>query len=541
MTSSDPLMATLCARGHIDAFDMMLSRKIQKKTSSWLGIYVSRAFRQGHMAVTIGDQKLFPTVERVFVEDGVSSLEARDAEAITQNIRAELAAGSFGSDQLIVEGQSIALPRAHAVEDQLARHMVRLVTCAPFVQVQSSFFDESLNSAQRAAVDGAMKTAVCLITGGPGTGKTYTAGVFLKSLLCQVIVKPLRVALLAPTGRAVQNLENSIRRMVEDDGSLVVEAKTIHSVVASSKSYLPYHLVIIDECSMIDSDMMVQLLQRLHSGTRVMMLGDPDQLPSIDPGQPFFDFLKVANEGKKICHYSLTECRRTASQELLELSSLVRSGDGDRFSEWFGSKDEGDVRCVACVTQEDWQRAETIIENEIVLPWGQERSLHDSLDQLRKATLLTTGRRGPLGTETINARACKNQGIFSPVLCVKNSYQLGVMNGDIGIHERHGDLIHFHHCSVPAVLCPRVERAYAMTVHKSQGSEFDTVVVVVPPGALFDRRLIYTAMTRAKRRVVLIGQRKDFLQAMGHCDERMSTLARRLRTALDDEYGIRGP
>ncbi len=522
------------ADGSIDAFDVMLGRKIQENRGKWLGIYVARAFRQGHMAVEIKGPEFFPSIESVFAEDGASPLDSLAAATMKGEICKDVFNEAFASGQLIVEGSCIALPHAHVVEVQLAKEMARLSVATPYIRVPGNQIDESLNEGQSLAVVGAMKKALCLITGGPGTGKTYTAGVFLRCLVRDTSVRPLRVAVVAPTGRAVQTLEASIRRMVDGGVGVIIEAKTIHGLVASSKSFVPYHIVIIDECSMIDSDVMLQLLQRLHSGTRVLMLGDPDQLPSIDPGQPFFEFLKVAKEEKRISHFALTECRRTTSEQLLDLANLVRTGDSYQFSEWFASKNGKDVSCVECTTQDEWHQAQKLIENEIVLPWAGELSVQESMAQLRRATLLTTGRKGPFGTESINKRSSTSRGKFSPVLCVKNSYQLGVMNGDIGVLERSGqiDHIHFHHCSVPAVLCPRIEKAHAMTIHKSQGGEFETVVIVIPPGACCDRRLIYTAITRAKQRVVLIGRRSDFVQALERRDERMSTLSQRLRAEL---------
>ena len=200
------------------------------------------------------------------------------------------------------------------------------------------------------------------------------------------------------------------------------------------------------------------------------------------------------------------------------------------FEAWLSEKRVSDVEWIECETNDDWQRAETIIDNAVVAPWMQSLSLEMAVSQLRTSTLLTPCRKGYWGADTINARAGRQRKVFAPVVSTRNSYQLGVMNGDLGVVERRHpyDHIHFHQCTVPGVLLPGLEKAFALTVHKSQGAEFDTVVVVIPPEALVDRRLLYTAMTRAKQRVPLIGRKADYLRSVESKEARVSTLSSRL-------------
>lgn len=519
----DPLMAKMIDMGCVDAFDHMLGQKIQQEKGCWLGVYVSRAFRQGHMAVKIGAE-VVPAVRGVFSDDGMPVIDEAMERYIEKSLKEEMLSLS---GQLVVEDDMVALPYAHAIEMGLAREVERLSTAVPFVQVKRFEVGEALNEGQKAAVMGAADAAFCLVTGGPGTGKTYTAGVFLRSLARASCVQPLRVAVVAPTGRAVQTLFASIAKAIGE--RVALEAKTIHSLVSKPQgTFLPYHVVIVDESSMIGSDLMLKLLQRLVSGTRVMMLGDADQLPSIEPGQPFFELLKAA-DGGVIRHFSLQGCQRTTSKELLEIAGCVRDGDCQGFEEWL-VREKGDAAFFECLTNDDWKKAESIVERDAVAPWRRELSMEKALGQLRKTTLLTSSRKGYWGTDSVNRRVGQ-QKVFTPVVSTKNSYHLGVMNGDLGILERGVpfDQIHFHHCTVPSVLLPRVEKAFAMTVHKAQGGEFDTVVVVIAPGALLDRRLLYTAITRAKSRLVIIGQKVDVVRAVGCKEERLSTLSSRLR------------
>ncbi len=521
----DLLLMQLGGMGCVDAFDLMLGKKIQQKDGCLLGVYVSRAFRQGHMAVRIGDE-VMPSVQSVFSDDGINVIDDAMAASIEKSLKRQM---TECPGRLVSEGEVAALPRAHAVEVSLAREVARLSMAEPFVKVNRLMVGDELNAGQQAAVVGAGAAAMCLVTGGPGTGKTYTASAYLRALARASSVRPLRVAVVAPTGRAVQTLFAGIKKMSGDE--VVLEAKTIHSLVSQqSGTFLPYHVVIVDEGSMIGSELMLKLMLRLHSGTRVVMLGDADQLPSIDPGQPFFELLKAAQRGV-IRHFSLQGCQRTTSNELLELADAVRRGDGQGFEMMLG-RSTGDVTFVECMTDADWQRAEKVVERDVMAPWRGKLSLNAATALLRKAALLTSCRKGYWGTDSVNSRMGW-QKEYTPVVSTKNSYHLGVMNGDIGILERSfpQDQIHFHHCTVPTVLVPMMERAFAMTVHKSQGGEFETVVVVIPPGALLDRRLLYTAITRAKRRLVVIGQKTDVVGAVIRKEERVSTLSSRLQAS----------
>jgi exodeoxyribonuclease V alpha subunit len=537
------LLSHLLERGSVSAFDLMLGKSLQSAHSSdvesvelperLLGVYAAKAFRLGHMAIRWTGSRLQPAPQEVFTADGISVLDDETTKQIDQAIRRELQAQEFG--RLIVEGEWIALPQAHAVEISLAKELVRLSRAPCATPVGHIPPDKTLNEGQQAVAGGAVHHALCSITGGPGTGKTYTAGRLLHALSSALSPASLRVALAAPTGRAVQTLEASIRSVLANIPSITIDAKTIHSLVLGPPTLLPYHMVIVDECSMIDSQMMLKLVQRLHDGTRVVLLGDPGQLPSIDPGQPFFDLLTAAQGQQHIGHFTLNTCQRTASTDMLEFAQLVRQGDREQLRMWLDSPLRNDVQFVDCTTPDEWAHAYATIDEVSVRPWRSDMALKEAKEQQKKMTVLTPTRKGPLGSDEMNRRAKGHHEKFCPVISLQNSYQLGVMNGDLGVLERHPvmDQIHFHHCTVPAVLCPRIEQAFAMTVHKSQGSEFERVVLLLPPRALIDRRLLYTAITRAKRQVVIMGSKEDFLNAVNRCEERVTTLSMRLQQLAD--------
>ena len=524
------LLSRLLEEGSVSTFDLMLGRSLQGSnchSQGLLGVYAATAFRQGHMAIRRHREGLQPEPKDVFAAEGMAILDDTTAEEIDRAIHQELQAEEFG--HLIVEGEWISIPQSSAVEVSLAQELIRLGRAQTATPIDHVSHDNTLNEGQKVAVEGAIRHTLCSITGGPGTGKTYTAGRLVHAIATARSPNSLRVALAAPTGRAVQTLEASIRSVLANVPSVTIDAKTIHSLVSGTHSLLPYHMVLVDECSMIDSQMMLKLTQRLHDGTRIVLLGDPGQLPSIDPGQPFFDILQAAEDQQDIGHFTLNTCQRTASSDLLELASLVRNGEREQLQGWFSSSPRDDVQFIDCATPGEWAKAFATIDEIAIRPWGGGKSLNEAKELQKRTAVLTPTRKGTLGSDAINGRA--KRGTFSPVISLQNSYLLGVMNGDLGVLEHHPamDQIHFHYCTVPAVLCPKIEPAFAMTVHKSQGSEFDRVLLLIPPGAMVDRRLLYTAITRAKRQVVIMGAISDFLNAVSRCEERITTLSMRLR------------
>ena len=516
-------LAYLSERGCVHPFDVMLGLSLQQEEGV-LGAFAAKAFRMGHMAVRRTEKSLQPSLQEVFTDDGLTVLDDETAHRIHQAICQELKQQKVG--HLIVEDDWIALPKAHAIETSLAKEIIRLSSAPCATPARQAPQDETLNEDQKAAVDGALRHTLCSITGGPGTGKTYTAGRLLQALALSY--PSLRVALAAPTGRAVQTLEASIRSVLDAVSLTSIDARTVHSLISGPFCLLPYHMVIIDECSMIDSQMMLSLAQRLHGGTRVVLLGDPGQLPPIEPGQPFFDLL-AASGLHQISRYTLNKSRRTSSSDLLEFAGIIRQGDREQAQNWL-SEPRSDVQFINCTTADDWAQAYATIDEMAIQPWRQRLSIREAQELQQKTIVLTPTRKG-IGSDEVNRRAQERGGRFCPVINVQNSYQLGVMNGDLGVLERQHDMdyIHFHHSTVPAILCPKIERAFAVTVHKSQGSEFDRVALLLPPGTLVDRRLLYTAVTRAKKQVIMMGSQEGVLNAIGQCHERMSTLLTRLQ------------
>jgi len=488
--SPESLVETFLEEGRIDHFDRSLAKKIVPGKVSWLALWVVKAFRQGITIAKI-DENLHPCPAAVFVDEQFVVPKSHECEAIEKSIKEEIA--FFDSMGIVIDPPFIALSYSYGIERALQRHSRRLLKAAPFIPLSLPRELEAVNDDQRRAIIGACEHTFSLITGGPGTGKTYTAGIYLQHV-AKTSPIPLKVALVAPTGRAVQALEKSIGRFVND--SISIQAHTIHSLIRS-KEYLPFHLIIVDECSMVDSDLMLSLFERIHSGVRVLMLGDADQLPPIEPGRPFLQLLQ------ELPAYRLQTCQRTNVRDILTLASLVCDGNSEEVREWLSTNSSEEVCFYNCQTSEEWGQFYNIVDEEITAMWKKSS---------KAAVCLTPIRKGPFGTEAINERVSKElvDQKVEPIVVCKNAHNLRLMNGELGLLEKESGEILFAHGKIPLALCPQIEKAYAMTVHKSQGSEFDTVLFVLPPKAYVDRKLLYTAITRAKKRLIIVADIEDF-------------------------------
>ncbi len=513
---------------HLDEFDRMLAKEIQPELEQgFFSQFICRAYSQGHTAVRYENAKIYPAPSTIFTVDGREYLTAIEIQQIEEQIRGELDQQKFSN--CIQDRPFIALPSAYAVEIGIAKEIVRLNA---FRNIhQDVILDPRLNLEQRQAIRGACGSTISTITGGPGTGKTFTAGVLL-SQLAQFSRKKLHVALLAPTGRAVKNLLASIMRFFTNNHVAVVDAKTIHRALSEKCAYLPYNVVVVDEASMIDSDMMGLLLRRLYDGTKLVFLGDTNQLPSIDPGKPFFDMIDA--QTSLVPNFRLTECVRTDNLLLRALATEVIAGNCDGVLEIL----QNPAKEIEFIDLDKCHKDDVLnlLKREVFEPWRVVQTLEGAQRLVGATALLCSVRKGSFGSEAMNGMGEQFASTkFRPVVSTKNNYQLDVMNSDLGTLDTASGLVYFAGATIPSVLCRGIENAYAMTVHKSQGSEFDSVIFVLPQGVVCDTKLLYTAITRAKKRVILIASKKALCKALQQIHPRESVLAHVLR----NRQGIR--
>jgi exodeoxyribonuclease V alpha subunit len=372
----------------------------------------------------------------------------------------------------------------------------------------------ALAESQKEAIRVAVASKVLVITGGPGVGKTTLVNSLLKILLA----KTLAIALCAPTGRAA-------KRLTESTG---LEAKTIHRLLETDprtgafrrneEMPLECDLLVVDETSMVDVPVMRALLRALPERAALLLVGDVDQLPSVGPGQVLADI--IASGAVPVVR--LTEVFRQAAESRIVVNAhRINHGLMPDFT----SVEGGDFYFVDATDAEDGVRKLlAIVQKRIPKRFG--------FDPIRDIQVLCPMNRGGLGARSLNIELQKELNppgdvridrfgwTFCPgdkVMQVENNYDKDVYNGDLGVVSRidmeEGELhVDFDGRAVTYAFgeLDELVLAYATTIHKSQGSEYPAVVIPLTTQhyPMLQRNLVYTGVTRGKRLVVLVGQRK---------------------------------
>ena len=449
-------------------------------------------------------------------------------------------------------------------------------------------FKFPLKPGQQKAVRTVGKRRFTVVTGGPGTGKTTVVCAILRALMERKVVTGEDVALVAPTGRAGQRMGESIHDQCAAAVEMPPEIKhqieemsgaTIHTTLGglppnwkyTKENKLPYKLVVVDESSMVDVHLMKALLEALPDECRLVLLGDKDQLPSVDAGAVLGDVVanfdeRTVVELKESNRFTgaLADCARAVNDGnkiLFEESVKKLPVDGEAWTETLSKTDKDNVNRVFYYELGEsmspaafrklvleWVRSYGLLEDGglVAVKDGEKKGKVAELFKcLECSRILTVVRKGPFGASTINdlvvterfggrrpANPLSKVGV--PVMVTRNTRERNLWNGDIGVTVKgpdgmavlfpRGDKV----AVCPVGLLPEHELAYAMTVHKSQGSEFENVMVVLPDDEkhpLLNRQIVYTGITRAKKRAVIVGTEKALTAALERKIERDTGIA----------------
>lgn len=461
---------------------------------------------------------------------------------------------------------------------------------------------DGIDSAQVSAVEAVLSHRTVVLLGGPGTGKTYTIAAMLHALAEQRSAEggpSLRVALAAPTAKAAQQMTSSIEGALAskkfpsthsaDIAKWAAQSGTLHSLLGvrggnlvrfrhDSRNPLPHDVVIVDEVSMVSLPLMARLLEATTDGTTLVLVGDPQQLQSIETGAVLGELSRIGSDLPN--SVSLRENRRQrvmAPDGTTSLNAIGRLADamrpvtdaeevdssvvfealaaGDGTVEWIEiTQDEDPTSVVPRLPDElaPFSRARALAETVDLTP--ADTALLAALAEVDSVRVLCAHREGMWGVSEWNEAVRAAAGVGGeasapgrPILVLRNDRSVGLNNGDTGVvvgATAHRAAFHAHRSPAGGTpdsvrifelsALPDTETAFAMTVHKAQGSQYDTVVFVLPPvtSPLLQREMLYTAVTRAVSRLVVIGSRTAIERALTVRAERRSSLADRIRTAM---------
>lgn len=566
--SATGLLRIFNEAGVIEAADVHVAQRLttmvgESDASVALAVaVVVRALRGGSVCVDL---------RAVQAQVGMPDLPWPDAQEWLAAVAASPLTGSPPVLR-VYDGNLLYLDRYWLEEQQVAEDFLALLAARPTTAVPDvdRLFPAGYEE-QRAAAIIALDQGLTVLTGGPGTGKTTTVARLLALFAeqAQLAGNPaVRIALAAPTGKAAARLHEAVQLQIDEldpvDQQRVsgLRATTMHRLLGSRPdtssrfrhhrgNRLPHDVIVVDETSMVSLTMMARLLEAVRPQTRLLLVGDPDQLASVEAGAVLADLVDGLG-GRHGAGVAALKTSHRFGESIGELASSIRDGDTDAaievlrtggdHIEWIDTEDPTEqLRDVLVPHALSLRQAAVLGDAETALA---------TLDEHR---LLCAHRRGRHGIAHWNRQVerwlveATGDPIWSawypgrPVLVTTNDYGLGVYNGDTGVaivDSQQGalraviagadELLRF----TPSRLSD-VETMHAMTIHKSQGSQANAITVLLPPedSRLLTRELFYTAVTRAKKKVRVLGPESAVRAAIERRAVRASGLAHRLRGA----------
>lgn len=618
-----PALAALASAGVLAAGDVQIASRLcalageDRDDVLRAAALAARAPRLGHVCVDLADVGAMVVAEAATAGADVPALPHPSAwrDALAASPLVAVGNADDGPRRALrLDGNLLYLDRYWRDERELAAALRARSHPAPGVDFDllgrglTVLWREDLDDQREAAALGVMRR-LTVIGGGPGTGKTTTIARMLALLDAQLGgVSPRTVALAAPTGKAAQRMQEAVHDAAREmpvapavRGRLMaLEGRTVHRLLRSrwgsqtrfrhdAGNPLPHDVVIVDEASMMSLPLMARLVDALRADARLVLVGDPDQLASVEAGSVLGDIMGPARERPVRSAATLLALRAagavdadrgeagepadasTTADGVAILRRVYRFGGGiaglaDAIRR--GDADAAIAVLAAGRTDVLWIDADAAdvpvgdlgAVRDPAVAWGAALAAHGrageataALARLDGFRLLCAHRRGPYGArhwgelvERWASPAGTAPGMWlpgTPVMITRNDHALRLFNGDTGVTVRRGD--------VREVAFPRgdglvgvrpgrladAEPVYAMTAHKSQGSQFGTVAVIVPPveSRIASRELLYTAVTRARERVIVVGAADQVRAAIARPIVRASGLRRRL---WGDDAGV---
>lgn len=578
-----------------NSVDKLISGQSEQKTwlNMWSNYLTQAPFSQSAQAVSAA-HILQQLVEASLQGDSCIEVDTTQLEALGDlAVSSEIATTQVAP--CVYDQQGLALYRYWQLEQRLAHQICRLKRQTTQTIDLSSYQNLLSDEYQQAALKMVLQQWLSIITGGPGTGKTYTLARIIAAL--NQMIPDIRIAMAAPTGKAAQRMQEALQNSFNDpkllESGLITDelrnqtTQTLHRLLGmgnrqtprfDQKQPLPYDVIVVDEASMLDLNLATALFEAVPDHCRIILLGDANQLASVDVGSVLADLQQVDALAEN--RVQLKNSRRFSDEA--KIGQFARFIQAQQHATAHHSalskleaeivKAEGLQPITFSKEMLDLIQLEYLPEQYDIEPYQQKLMygfqnylaalndyiyLGDAADDIQQVIrafddyrILAAVKHGALGIEQLNRYAERwlNQQlkqiavgdwyIGRPVMMTYNDYQLGLSNGDIGICFKHRSQPQQFEVFFPSLnkwiaahrLPRNMQTAFVLTIHKSQGSEFTHTAIVLDAKAekLLSQELIYTAVTRAKKVVSILADPNALQQALTIRTVRRSGLVQKI-------------
>lgn len=521
--------------------------------------------RLGHLTLNISEEGITSALQLLDIEEPLplASLVRKGIDTFPAQGMADVQNENAikPSTWICKSAPLVYLQKNWVCETEILTQLKRLASSPKIALSEQWTPDPRLNALQLQAVQQGIQHTLSLLTGGPGTGKTFTAAQLVSACLAALPTlqrSAFRIILTAPTGKAVAHLEGNLRKAMGEE--VKVRSGTLHAILGIKNhgrkeelQPLFADLVIVDECSMIDAAIFAKLLAAITTGTRVIFIGDQDQLPPVEAGSIFADLVDSGNFPTTKLSVSL----RSDRTEILALAQAIKEGNADKALSFLSERIEWtdleeDAPAISQLYAQLWERCKDHFPRaSLEKPVSEE-----IIAKLGEFILLSCMRQGALGVDALNrhflhqslAQVSEDSWWIAPLMMTRNDHNLQLFNGDVGImvrkvgadfslrqlrsedyavfKDRKGGLR-----TIPALALDAFEYSYCLSVHKSQGSEYDEALVLVPKGSeRFGREALYTAVTRVKTKLCIAANKETLRRAIAASSRKISGIDIRLKT-----------
>lgn len=537
----------------------------------WAAALASHSTGRGHTCLMLADQREYMATPLLLKHGKIPQLEIISWREALQPCDTVGSPGAYTPLVLDSAGR-LYLHRCWGYEQQVA---AGILTRSRTPDVNEARLDAALDryfprqndtiDLQRLAARTALTHRFSVISGGPGTGKTATVARILALLLDMEGDSHPEIVLAAPTGKAAMRLHQSILSAADHldlpdkiRGLLPTEVSTIHRLLGvqsrrggfrhNRDNRLSCDILVVDEASMVDLQLMASLLEALRDDARIILLGDRNQLSSVEAGAVLADICDCAGLATVPVTQLTKSYRFRDDSGIAALSLLINTGESAAAAELVKSKRCSDILWRQLPTGRAFEEAFCAAVKVGYAGYAETTSPGEALAELGSFKVLSPHRSGSSGIENLN-RLCLNalapgqkketcSSPLTPLMITGNNYELALFNGDTGVLMDSNDTpsVWFENPDggmrrISRLRLPPCETAFALTVHKSQGSEFDRVLLILPENqsAVLNRELLYTAVTRARCQIEIWGTEEILRQAIELRTVRRSGLSERLR------------